>query len=55
MDTLTGLSTALRSAERAYAGLAAAIARGDQRGYDVQRKVVGAAEADVKRETSVLG
>jgi hypothetical protein len=51
---LAGLADALRSGERAYAGLAAAIAAGDQRAYDLERERIGDAEAGVARESSRL-
>jgi hypothetical protein len=51
---LAGLADALRNGERAYTGLAAAIAGGDQRAYDRERELVGNADADVARESSRL-
>ena len=51
-DRFVGLSEALRTGQRAYAALAAAIAAGDQQEYDTQRQVVLDAEAEVEREAS---
>ncbi|HKP20198.1 MAG TPA: hypothetical protein VJT68_01680, partial [Thermoleophilaceae bacterium] len=51
---LAGLASALRSTESAYAGLARAIAAGDQVMYDQQREAVIRAEAAVDRRRAVL-
>jgi hypothetical protein len=53
-ERLAGLATALRAGERAYTGLAAAIAGGDQGEYDREAGLVRDAEADVARESSRL-
>ena len=49
-----GLVQALRNTENAYAGLAQAIADGNQRLYDAQRDAVINAEAAVTQERSTL-
>ena len=53
-EKLAGLASALRSGERAYTGLAAAIAGGDQGEYDREAELVRDAEAEVAGASSGL-
>ncbi len=53
-DDLAGLAGALRSAERAYGGLAVASANVDQERFDRQRRAVMDAEAAVARQHAAL-